>query len=368
MRKSVFPFACAVAFAIAACSGSGSGSNVPVGLTPFLPQAGPFGDSRGKIKHVVIIVQENRSFDNFFDCFPGTDCVKSAPGPGPQPGPTTPASPCPNPAATPTPGPTPTPIAITFGAKLPDSDIDHTYCSAFITAYDSGKLDGFYWEGSTQQGIPTKTYAYQVVAEKHIQPYWDMAAQYVLADRTFPTQASSSFTAHQDLIRGDTLINSTQAIVDNPGPNGDWGCPAKHDYTSLLLTSNKLNDLQYLAQQGPYPCFAYSTIRDLLDAKSVTWRYYTPIWPGNGGLGYANPQMDAAGVQWNAMGMDWQPIPAEHIASALDRPTVTLFSETDPAQWGPRNARGIADKAMRNPRSGPTALMTAASPAGMSTE
>ena len=31
-----------------------------------------------------------------------------------------------------------------------------------------------------------------------------------------------------------------------------------------------------------------------------------------------------------------------HIASALDRPTVTLFSETDPAQWGPRNARGIA--------------------------
>jgi ADP-heptose:LPS heptosyltransferase len=31
-----------------------------------------------------------------------------------------------------------------------------------------------------------------------------------------------------------------------------------------------------------------------------------------------------------------------HIASALDRPTVTLFSETDPAQWGPRNARAVA--------------------------
>jgi heptosyltransferase III len=29
-----------------------------------------------------------------------------------------------------------------------------------------------------------------------------------------------------------------------------------------------------------------------------------------------------------------------HIASALDRPTVTIFSETDPAQWGPRNERG----------------------------
>jgi heptosyltransferase III len=31
-----------------------------------------------------------------------------------------------------------------------------------------------------------------------------------------------------------------------------------------------------------------------------------------------------------------------HIASALDLPTVTLFSETDPVQWGPRNARGVA--------------------------
>ncbi len=29
-----------------------------------------------------------------------------------------------------------------------------------------------------------------------------------------------------------------------------------------------------------------------------------------------------------------------HIASALDRPNVVLFSETDPAQWGPLNSRG----------------------------
>ena len=107
MRKSAFPLACAVIFAIAACSGSGGGSNAPAGLTPFLPPAAPFSDSRGKIKHVVIIVQENRSFDNFFDCFPGTDCVKSAPGPGPQPKPTpgNKSSPCPSSFPTPSPRP-----------------------------------------------------------------------------------------------------------------------------------------------------------------------------------------------------------------------------------------------------------------------
>jgi ADP-heptose:LPS heptosyltransferase len=29
-----------------------------------------------------------------------------------------------------------------------------------------------------------------------------------------------------------------------------------------------------------------------------------------------------------------------HLAAALDRPTVVIFSETDPAQWGPRHTRG----------------------------
>ncbi len=286
MKTRVFSLLLLAALATASCGGhqSSSGQAGP----SFLPATHQSSGSSGKIKHVVIIVQENRSFDNFFDCFPGTDCVKSAPGAGPQPLPTTPStapppSPCPSIYPSPSPGPTPTPIAITFGTKLPDYDIDHTYCPAFITAYDGGKLDGFYWEGFIQQGVPAKTYPYSVVAEKHIQPYWDMATQYVLADRTFTTQASSSFTAHQDLIRGDTLINSTQAIVDNPGPNGLWGCPATHDVTSLLTTSSRPNALQYLGGQGPYPCFAYATLRDVLDTKGVSWKYYVPIWPGNDG-------------------------------------------------------------------------------------
>ncbi|MBV8371740.1 MAG: hypothetical protein JOY69_00640 [Candidatus Eremiobacteraeota bacterium] len=270
-----------VAFVAAACSSQGTQTPGGPAGAPLLPQVHRHGST--PISHVVIVVQENRSFDNFFDCFPGTDCVKNAPGPGPQPGPTSQASPCPNPLSTPTPGPTPTPIALKFGANLPDYDIDHTYCSAFITAYDNGGMDGFYWEGSVQNGVPAMTYPYQVVASKHIQPYWDLASQYVLADHTFATQASGSFTAHQDLIRGDTLIDSTHAVVDNPWPLSDWGCPAMKDTTSLLTTSNRPDALQYLPNQGPAPCFGYATARDLLDAKGVSWKYYVPIWPDNGG-------------------------------------------------------------------------------------
>ena len=248
------------------------------GGSSFLPDAG----SGSKIKHIVIIVQENRSFDNFFDCFPGTDCIKTAPGPDPQPSPGSQNSPCPGPVPTPSPGPTPTPIQLQLGAKLRGYDVDHRYCPAFLTQYDGGKMDGFYWAIFGGPGGIAKTYAYQVVNPKKIQPYWDLAKQYVLADRTFPTQASGSFTAHQDLIRGATDIDPTDSIVDYPynttGFQG-WGCDdSKGSVTSLLTTSK-----QYLYNQGPFPCFSYSTIRDLLDAANVSWKYYVPTWPNNGG-------------------------------------------------------------------------------------
>ncbi|MGA8532673.1 MAG: alkaline phosphatase family protein [Candidatus Tumulicola sp.] len=288
MRKAVFPLAFAVVFALASCSGSGSGSNAPVGLTPFLPAPGPFSDSRGKIKHVVIIVQENRSFDNFFDCFPGTDCVTSAPGPAPQPKPTpgNTSSPCPSTFPTPSPGPTPTPIQLMLGAPLPAYDPDHSYCPAFVTEYDGGKLDGFYWDDGVVFKQPAELYPYRVVAEKQIQPYWDMATQYVLADRTFPTEASGSFTAHQDLVRGNTKVSHTESTVDYPWNSAginNWGCddaknpPNGPSYTPLLTTSH-----QYV-KKGPFPCFTYSTIRDLLDAKGVSWKYYVPVFPKDGG-------------------------------------------------------------------------------------
>ncbi len=282
--KRVVLIAFVAALAVAACSPSASVPSGSAGAPGFLPQA---RSGQSKIQHVVIIVQENRSFDNFFDCFPGADCVASAPPPNPQPSRGNLQSPCPGPVPTPTAGPTATPIQLTLNAKLPASDIDHSYCAAFVTDYDGGKMDGFYWSASLHYPSHiAQTYAYQVVAKAQIQPYWDMARQYVLADRTFPTQASGSFTAHQDLIRGDTVVATGQSVVDYPwnhyGVN-NWGCddpknPPKGPSVTSLLTSTG-----YLAQQGPFPCFTYATARDLLDAKGISWKYYVPTFPYDGG-------------------------------------------------------------------------------------
>ena len=284
MRKRFTFVAFAAAMAVAACSPSITGPGGNSTAPGFLPQA---RSSQSKIQHIVIIVQENRSFDNFFDCFPGTDCVTTAPARGPQPGPTTAASPCPDPVPTRTPGPTPSPIQLRFHQQLPDEDIDHTFCPAFKIEYDGGKLDGFYWAGFIRPGVPAKKYPYQVVDEKKIQPYWDLAKQYVLADRAFPTQASGSFTAHQDLIAGTTQVSSGASAVDYPlnSENASlWGCDDYPDSHSPLLTTQGGYLPAFASPSpGPFPCFAYATIRDLLDAKGVTWKYYAPTWPNNGG-------------------------------------------------------------------------------------
>ncbi len=59
-------------------------------------------------------------------------------------------------------------------------------------------------------------------------------------------------------------------------------CPARHE-TSILTTS-----LDYRYLHGPAPCLDYATLRDLLDKKGVTWKYYSP------------PVKGSTGSLWNA--------------------------------------------------------------------
>src|ERR1700742_4663901 len=70
---------CALA-ALTACDGSRGRPAIPAisgASSTALARVAPAVETRfSPIKQVVIIVQENRSFDNLFDCFKGTACVK----------------------------------------------------------------------------------------------------------------------------------------------------------------------------------------------------------------------------------------------------------------------------------------------------
>jgi phospholipase C len=120
-------------------------------------------------------------------------------------------------------------------------------------------------------------YPYQYTNPAQIQAYWTLASQYTLAEHMFTTMGSDSFTAHQDLIRGGTIVEPQKALVDDPTCGACWwGCDAPPGTSTHLVTAGN----KY-ARKGPFPCSdkfksSYPTLRDLLDAQGVSWKYYVP--------------------------------------------------------------------------------------------
>jgi phospholipase C len=229
----------------------------------------PPGDSSSsKIQHVVLVIQENRSFDDFFATFPGADGTttgKTSNGKTVQLAEVDLSEPC---------------------------DFGHSR-NGFLNDYDHGKMNGFDLEGGSQK-CPGKAglKPYQYVNPDQIAPYWDIAEQYVLADHIFQTQGSGSYTAHQDLIAGGTAISPTESLVDFPS-HEPWGCDSPPGtVTSLLVGAGGIvrapQHLKYRYDAGPFPCLTYRTLRDVLDAKAVTWKYYSP------------PVQGSTGAIWNA--------------------------------------------------------------------
>jgi phospholipase C len=228
------------ASAIAACSHAGPGT-----IQRNAPVFEPIHDT-GIIKHVVIIVQENRSFDNMFNGFPGADTVQvghSRSGPVPL-----------------------APLGFQSGGGL---DVGHFHVS-FTAAYDGGKMDNFNAEGTyTNAGgyAPTPgppNYAYAYIPQSDTKPYWNLAQQFTLADRMFTSNSGPSYPAHQYLIAAQS-DNAAEV------PTGAiWGCDAAPGTTVAQLLSNGTE------VTGVFPCFDYQTLGDELDAAGVSWRYYTP--------------------------------------------------------------------------------------------
>jgi phospholipase C len=257
------------AFLTVSCAG-GAGSATKGAASSLLPGDGPRTGS-SVIQHVVIMIQENRSFNNLFATFPGADGTTKGRMEGRGP------------------------LKLQEANLIEPCDFGHSY-SGFLKDYNGGKMNGFNTEGggSQKRGCPPQagTLPYQYVNPAQIAPYWAIAQQYVLADQMFETEGSGSFTGHQDLIRGGTMIDSaqTQSLVDFPTDPNPWGCDAPYGTTTPLLvwTGTKIK----VQRAGPFPCTtkfpgsgsSYTTLRDLLDSKSVSWKYYTPKLASTGGL------------------------------------------------------------------------------------
>ncbi|MBV8530855.1 MAG: hypothetical protein JO104_06020 [Candidatus Eremiobacteraeota bacterium] len=204
----------------------------------------------GKIEHVVYVVQENRSFNDLFQGYPGADTVSSGKD---------------------SKGRT---IALKPVSLTVKYDIDHSSRGMFAACNGSGKLpgtkcrmDGFDRE-IQYDGPPDGQYAY--VPHRESKPYFAMAHEWVLADRMFQSQIDESFEAHQYVI-------AAQAHSSVDLPNGPWGCePGPSDTVNTITRNRTYGTLQP-------PCFDYRTLGDELDASGSSWRFYSSKYGARNG-------------------------------------------------------------------------------------
>jgi len=132
---------------------------------------------RGRIQHVVIVFQQNRTPDNLFHGLPHADIADT--GINSQ-GKKIPLAPI--------------PLANSY-------DLGHRHAD-FVLMYDNGKMDGAdKIQACTPgtAGCPSDP-QFQYVRPLEVAPYFQLARQYTFGDRMFQTNEGPSFPAHQFIL------------------------------------------------------------------------------------------------------------------------------------------------------------------------
>lgn len=225
-----------------------------------------------KITHVVFIVRENRSFDSMFGRFPGANGATTFTAPDGSVHPL---------------------------AHQPDHiplDVGHRPIDARI-AYDGGKLDGFSKiMNARQDGVD---FADSQLYQSEIPNYWRYAQRFTLDDAFFSTIMGPSFPNHLFTIG----INGEHVDANPHGPS--WGCDSpKGSTVEQILPDGSISQT--------FPCWNFTTLTDLLDRQSVSWKYYAPVL---GQYGYIWSTLDA--VKHVRFGPEWKSHVVNYTSFAL---------------------------------------------------
>ena len=267
LRSVGLASALAAGLALQACGGNISPATVPALTNPALSSSSAAVQPESqqglnKIQNVIMIIQENRSFDNLFQGFPKADVQSygyDSKGKKVTLGPIT--------------------MKTTW-------DVDHSSTSFFAACNGTGSYPGTdcQMNGFDQEAVscgmpnypkcPFKDPQYAYVPAKETKPYVAMASQYVLADHMFTSNFdASSFVAHQYLIAAQS-----SSAVNYPNSN-EWGCEGGSGSTIQTLTQQRTIHYGYRIPV----CFNNKTLGDELDAKTIPWAYYTAETPTGDG-------------------------------------------------------------------------------------
>jgi phospholipase C len=227
---------CVAAIILAGCGGS----QLPIGAagaTPYVAGGATLrsltGTGRGKITHIVYIVQEQRSFDNLFCSYAGADAAKCSPRSQ----------------------------EIPLEAKCTLSD-------SFQDFERDRKTGNFSHEKTDCAGYTRPEY--RTVPPAETKPYRAIAASYVLGDQMFSSTGNPTFESHQY-----NIAAQADNAVDQPfGTTPPDGC--------IYLAKVR----QFGGPPQP-ACETYKTLATELDAAGLTWAYYA--------AGASEPTWDAFG-------------------------------------------------------------------------
>jgi phospholipase C len=317
------------------------------GCAPRVPQAqqsaGPHGIH--KIRHVVMIMQENRSFDSYFGTYPGAGGIPDRNGrftvclPDPR------TKHCDRPYHDP---------SLVNGGGAHDS-------ADSVADIHSGKMDGFVRtaELSLSRGCGRGADGVRVCLPssrpdvmgyhdaREIPNYWTYAKDFVLQDHMFESVASWSLPAHLYLVSGWSAHCENQApasCINDPSqvgrhlPDEFRACLAAQGVSVRRLRSGRLSASQHagvtgcLANLSPADrkriltlpaaggsgarqklgIYSWTDLTYLLHAHHVSWAYY--VQQGVQPDCTVNPGQSAAGCAPVAQGARtpsiWNPLPA----------------------------------------------------------
>jgi len=222
------------------------------------PEAGP---RSMPLRHVVVIVKENHTFDNYFGSFPGAEGTLAADG----------RNLCRTPSGD---------VPCVRPPDAPTHDICHGHDCA-LTDWNQGRMDGWSNTGGSDTG---DLMAYGQYTEDDIPNYWQYARHFALGDHFFANVLGPSFPGHLFTLAaqaawayGNPPSDFPAKILPGPPPtvltaHPYWGCDQWAGDTLPILQGGT-------TPARVFPCFDIPAIPDILP-PGVDWKFYGTNFAG----------------------------------------------------------------------------------------
>jgi phospholipase C len=233
----------------------------PGGSAPGSPPASASAaPGENPIKHVVFLVKENRSFDNFFGRYPGAEGATSGKT---------------------LEGKT---IPLKVAKDVQARDLNHSFQAGLISI-DGGKMDGYNHIGNGQYLA-----GYEAFTRQQMPHYWGYADRFVLADHFFTSMYGPTFPEHLYVIaaQSDQIVGN-KSTIDHPHSY----CDDPTEYAPAFregLTDQERATIMRAEERVPRDdtafgtvtryweniriCFDIHTLPDELEKNGVSWKYY----------------------------------------------------------------------------------------------